>query len=57
MTSSQELGWFQNSPLNQGLNHHPKLSCTETKYANEYYALKGRSPFSSKIAVINQMKK
>ncbi len=57
MTSSQELGWFHNSHLNKGLSHHPKLSCTETKYANEYYALKGRSPFSSKIALINQMKK
>lgn len=57
VTSSHELGWFQDNQLNKGLKHHPKLSCFETKYANDYYAMKGRSPYASKTIVIKEDKK
>jgi hypothetical protein len=48
LTSSQEIGWEKFDGLNYHFRNHPKYRCDVTDYANEYFALKGRSPFASK---------
>ena len=48
MTASQEIGWDNDTMFNV---HRPKynfnkVTCPETKYANNYYTDKGVSPFA-----------
>ena len=31
------------------MKRHPKTTCDVTKYADEYQALKGKSPYANKI--------
>jgi hypothetical protein len=50
LTSSHEFGWESGENLNKQARH-PKFTCDVTAYANEYYALKGRSPYASKDPV------
>ena len=47
LTQSQEIGWDVCPNLNTG-KRRAKKSCIETRYADEYYSLKGRSPFATK---------
>jgi hypothetical protein len=56
LTSSQEFGWDAGEKLNKIKFNHPKLGCDVTKYADEYYALKGRSPYASKDPVMKEKK-
>ena len=47
ITQSQEIGWDVCPELNTG-KRRAKKTCDVTKYADEYYALKGRSAFATK---------
>lgn len=47
MTESQEFGWDKPFGLNTNLRRS-KVGCDVTRYADEYYKLKGRSPFATK---------
>ena len=47
ITQSQEIGWDVCQNLNTG-KRRTKKTCPETKYADEYCSLKGRSPFATK---------
>lgn len=48
LTSSQEFGWYQNEKLNYKLKKYPRYICDVTRYADEYYALKGKSPYATR---------
>lgn len=52
LTSSHEFGWHRGEKLNRNQRRHPKLGCDVTKYADEYSALKGRSPYATKEIVV-----
>ena len=47
LTQSQEIGWDVCNNLNTG-KRRAKKTCDVTRYADEYFALKGRSPFATK---------
>lgn len=47
LTMSQEIGWESSEGLNTG-KRKAKKSCGETKYADYYYGLNGKSPYSTK---------
>ena len=47
ITQSQEIGWDVCKDLNTGVRRAKKTSDV-TRYADEYYSLKGRSPFATK---------
>ena len=51
-TSNHEIGWYFSEYLNKENFPHKKFPCDVTKYANDYTAMTGRSPFSKKIASI-----
>lgn len=51
LTSSQEIGWDKSEHLNWYVKKYPKNSCDVTKYADEYQALKGQSPYSGKSVI------
>jgi hypothetical protein len=46
VTSSQEFGWHLGEKLNRNTRKHPKIGCDVTRYADEYYAMKGKSPYA-----------
>ncbi len=48
LTSSHEVGWFNDDKLNKNQRRHPRIGCDVTRYADEYYYLKGRSPFATR---------
>ena len=52
LTSSHDFGWYKGELLNRNQVRHPKATCDVTKYADEYYALKGRSPYASKNPIV-----
>ena len=47
LTQSQEIGWDICPQLNTG-KRRAKKTCDVTRYADEYYSLKGVSPFATK---------
>ena len=47
MTQAQEIGWDVCQNLNTG-KRRAKKTCDVTRYADEYFALKGISPFATK---------
>lgn len=47
LTSSQELGWDSSDMLNRS-PRRGRIGCDVSRYADEYYALKGRSPYASR---------
>ena len=47
LTQSQEIGWDVCPYLNTG-KRIAKKTCDVTKYADEYFAMKGVSPFATK---------
>ena len=47
LTQSQEIGWDECPYLNNG-KRMTKKTCDVTRYADEYYTLKGVSPFATK---------
>ena len=47
ITQSQEIGWDVCPYLNTG-KRMAKKTCDVTRYADEYFALKGVSPFATK---------
>jgi hypothetical protein len=56
LTSSHEFGWHIGEKLNKNQRRKPRVGCDVTKYADEYYALKGRSPYATKEAIIKDKK-
>jgi hypothetical protein len=57
LTSSHEFGWDKGEKLNRNQRRSPKVECDVTKYASEYYALKGRSPYATKEPIKKEDKK
>lgn len=49
LTSNQEFGWDADMPQYRSTWKHTKPSCPETKYANSYYTMTRKSPYSNKI--------
>ena len=47
LTQSQEIGWDVCPNLNTG-KRMARKTCDVTRYADEYFALKGVSPFATK---------
>ena len=47
LTQSQEIGWDECPYLNIG-KRMTRKTCDVTRYADEYYTLKGVSPFATK---------
>ena len=47
LTQSQEIGWDECPFLNTG-KRMTRKTCDVTRYADEYYTLKGISPFATK---------
>ena len=47
LTQSQEIGWDICPQLNTGKRMYKK-SCDITRYGDEYFSLKGLSPFATK---------
>lgn len=56
MTSSHDFGWEKGEKLNRNQRRFPKVGCDVTRYADEYYALKGRSPYSTREIVKDNRK-
>jgi hypothetical protein len=57
LTTSHDFGWEKGDKLNKNQARHPKFGCDVTRYADEYYALKGRSPYATKVILIEKGKK
>lgn len=57
LTSSQEIGWTNPVGLNSNFRSFSKNNCDVTKYADEYFALKGRSPYANKDPISKENKK
>ena len=57
MTSSQDVGWYPTGKLNIGMKRHPNLGCDVTKYADDYYSMKGRSPYATREAPVEKVNK
>lgn len=57
LTSSHDFGWTKGEKLNKNQRRCPKIGCDVTKYADEYYALKGRSPYATKNPILKEIKK
>ena len=47
LTQSQEIGWDICPNLNTGIRRYKK-TCDVTRYADDYYTLKGVNPFVTK---------
>jgi len=45
-TANQEVGWYLDAKHLPA--KHTKKSCSETKYANDYFSMTGSSPYSKK---------
>mmetsp|Transcript_53423 Transcript_53423/g.61233 ORF Transcript_53423/g.61233 Transcript_53423/m.61233 type:complete len:140 (+) Transcript_53423:146-565(+) len=50
LTSNQEFGWDADAFYMKKTWSHNKASCDETKYANNYFTMTRKSPYSNKVA-------